>query len=64
MIEVDGATHAKDEELHRDGERDVTLRKNGHSILRITNDDIYRNLEGVVETIWVKLRELRPREGL
>ena len=63
VIEVDGATHATDKELRRDALRDAALRENGDSILRVTNEDIYRNLEGVVETIWMKLRELRPREG-
>jgi very-short-patch-repair endonuclease len=61
VIEVDGATHSTGAELRRDGAREAALRENGHSILRFTNDDIYRNLDGVVETIWMKLCELRPR---
>jgi len=61
VIEVDGATHSSNEEIGRDNLRDAKLRSNGNSILRFTNDEVYRNLDGVVETIWLKLRDLRPR---
>jgi very-short-patch-repair endonuclease len=37
------------------------LAASGFEVLRVTNDDIYRNLDGVLETIWAKLKELRPR---
>ncbi len=45
IVEVDGATRSTDEELRRNAVR---------------NQDVYDNLEGVAETIWLKLRE-RPR---
>jgi hypothetical protein len=35
-----------------------------HATLRVTNDDIDRNLEGVLETIAMKLRDLRPRDDI
>jgi very-short-patch-repair endonuclease len=50
VIEVDGATHSTDEEIERDRFRDAKLSSNGNSILRFTNDEVYRNLDGVVET--------------
>jgi len=61
VIEVDGATHSTDEETARDAARSATLAASGFEILRFTNDDIYRNLDGALETIWAKLMELRPR---
>ena len=64
VIEVDGATHSTDDELQRDRLREAALFESGYSILRFTSDDIDRNLDGVVETIGMKLRDLRPRDDL
>ncbi len=61
IIEVDGATHSSDEEMARDAARSAALAVSGFEIPRFTNGDIYLNLDGVVETIWAKLIELRPR---
>jgi very-short-patch-repair endonuclease len=61
IVEVDGATHSTGEEMTRDAARSAALAASGFEILRFTNDDIYRNLDGVLETIWAKLVELRPR---
>jgi very-short-patch-repair endonuclease len=61
IVEVDGATHSTDEEMARDAARSAELAASGFAILRFTNGDIYRNLDGVLETIWAKLTELRPR---
>jgi very-short-patch-repair endonuclease len=61
VIEVDGATHSTDEELARDFTRTAALKAQGFVILRFTNDEVYRNLDGVLETIRLKLMELRPR---
>jgi len=33
----------------------------GFDVLRFTNDDVFRNLGGVLETIRLRLAELRPR---
>jgi very-short-patch-repair endonuclease len=61
VIEVDGATHSTDGELTRDSKRTASLLAQGYAVLRFTNDDVYRNLDGVFETIRLKLNELRPR---
>jgi very-short-patch-repair endonuclease len=60
VIEVDGATHWTDEELAHDAARTTALAAQGFAILRFTNDAVFRNLEGVLETIRLKLIELRP----
>ena len=54
IVEVDGATHSTDEEIARDAARSATLAAEGFDILRFTNEDVYCNLDGVLETIRVK----------
>ena len=61
VIEVDGATHSTEEEVARDVRRTETFAENGFVVLRFTNDDVYRNLDGVAETIAMKLATLRRR---
>ena len=61
IIEVDGATHSTPEELARDAERARILENCGFQILRVANDEVYRNLDGVLETI---LAELEHRAHL
>jgi very-short-patch-repair endonuclease len=61
VVEVDGATHSTDQEIARDIARSAALVASGFEILRFTNADVYRNLDGVLETIWAKLIKLRPR---
>ena len=61
IVEVDGATHSTNEEIAGDATRSAALAASGFEILRFTNDDIYRNLDGVLETISAKLTGLQPR---
>jgi very-short-patch-repair endonuclease len=58
---VAGATHSTDNEIARDVARSDVLTAQGFAILRFTNDYVFHNLSGVLETIWAKLVELRPR---
>ena len=60
VVEVDGATHATDAELARDAQRDAFLGVRGYDVARVTNDEVFHNLDGVVETIWRKLVERAP----
>jgi very-short-patch-repair endonuclease len=61
VIEVDGATHGTDEETARDAVRSAALAAQGYDVLRFTNDDVFHNLDGVLETIYMRLITLRPR---
>jgi len=63
IVEVDGATHSTNEEITRDAARSAALVALGFDVLRFTNDDVFRNLDGVLETIRMRLAELRPRIG-
>ena len=49
VIERDGHTH--DQTIAADKKRDTELQKRGYQILRFTNDDAYKNIAGIVETI-------------
>ncbi|AWN43954.1 endonuclease domain-containing protein [Methylobacterium durans] len=51
VVEVDGATHGRPAEQRRDAERSAALARCGFEVLRVTNADVLRNLDGVRETI-------------
>jgi len=51
-IELDGGQHAGDERIHYDAIREAYLYSQGIRILRFWNNDIFNNLEEVLETIW------------
>ena len=55
IVEVDGATHSTDEELARDATRTEELERLGFLVMRVTNVDVYENLEGVLEAISAQL---------
>jgi very-short-patch-repair endonuclease len=51
IVEVDGESHDFEERLRYDERRDQWLASRGYRVLRFTNDDVMRNLEGVVLSI-------------
>src|SRR5271165_3389587 len=61
VVEVDGATHSTEAEIARDAARSSALAKQGYAILRFTNDEVFRNLDGVLDTIYARLLKQRPR---
>jgi very-short-patch-repair endonuclease len=52
VVEVDGATHASDEEMAYDRRRREFMERYGWREMRFTNYDIYKNLSFVLEFIW------------
>jgi len=56
IVEVDGATHSEPSELARDRGRSDVLEACGFHIVRVSNTDVYENLEGVLEMIESTLR--------
>jgi very-short-patch-repair endonuclease len=56
IIELDGGQHV--ERSKEDGERTAALEAQGYLVLRFWNNDILRNLDGVVESI---IDTLNPR---
>jgi very-short-patch-repair endonuclease len=55
VVEVDGATHSTDDERRRDVTREAFLRDQGYPVARFHNDEVYRNIAGVLETILAAL---------
>jgi very-short-patch-repair endonuclease len=56
IVEVDGVTHSEPSELARDKVRSNLLEACGFHIVRVSNTDVYDNLEGVLEMIESTLR--------
>ena len=57
IVEVDGPQHAEEEHAARDERRDRWLNGEGYRVMRFQTIDVYRNLGGVVDTIWAALQE-------
>jgi len=51
IVEIDGATHSTAEELARDTRRSIFLCGAGFRVMRVTNEDVFANIDGVCETI-------------
>ncbi|HNQ01637.1 MAG TPA: DUF559 domain-containing protein [Syntrophales bacterium] len=49
VIELDGGQHA--ETAARDAERDAWLRGRGYNVLRFWDNEVFQNLEGVLEVV-------------
>lgn len=49
VLELDGGQHA--EQPESDNQRDTCLRKNGFTVLRFWNNEVFENIGGVLETI-------------
>ena len=52
VIELDGSQHYEDDGVAADQERDAYLTSLGLTVLRIPNNEINRNFDGVCEEIW------------
>ena len=55
IVEVDGATHGTQAEIAADAARTGALEALGFRVVRVSSDDVERNIDGVLE--WL-LREL------
>ncbi len=60
IVEADGATHAEDHEIAHDARRDAFLRERGYRIFRVTNVDVFRNLDEVLRGILLELEAPHP----
>ena len=56
VVEIDGATHSTTEELAYDVARTAVLEGLGWQVIRFTNDDVFRDVNGVVEAIYEVLK--------
>jgi very-short-patch-repair endonuclease len=58
-LEIDGASHFQEGVPEYDRERQIFLEEKGTTVLRFTNDQIYRDLEVVVQTIAQVIVQMR-----
>lgn len=70
VIEIDGDSHADAEQIQKDQRRDRYLQSIGLRVVRYTNDDIMKNLDGVLEDLQKRVSSgsaspnpLRIKEG-
>ena len=60
VIEVDGESHDCEERLQSDLRRDEWFASRGYRVLRFTNDDVMKKLEGVVLSILQAAEQAAP----
>ena len=60
IVEVDGESHDFEERIRHDGRRDEWSASRGYRVLRFTNDDVMKNLEGVVLAIDLAAAQVAP----
>jgi len=60
VVEVDGGQHGLEAHVARDGARDSHFLRDGFRVLRFWNNDVDRNLDGVLQTIDSALRGSTP----
>ena len=64
IVELDGESHDFESRRRRDQARDNWFKSEGYAVLRFTNEQVLKNLEGVIslirETAFIRLREDPP----
>ena len=55
LIEIDGDSHTFKNQFRKDQIRNIYLLRKGYKIIRFTNEQIYNNLENVLEKISLSL---------
>jgi very-short-patch-repair endonuclease len=66
VIEVDGDSHVDADQVVKDRQREQYLQSLGLRVIRYINDDILKNLDGVLEDLAERLpsRSTSPRPSL
>jgi very-short-patch-repair endonuclease len=57
VIEIDGDTHAAEDQAAYDAARTAWLEARGYVVVRFHNDDIHRNLSGVLSALQARCAE-------
>ncbi|UPT86594.1 DUF559 domain-containing protein [Bradyrhizobium barranii subsp. apii] len=60
IVELDGESHDFEERVRHDERRDQWFASRGYRVLRFTNDDVMKNLEGVVLSIVEAAEQAAP----
>lgn len=51
-VEIDGATHGTEDEIAYDERRTSHLMSKGWTVIRFTNEEVYRHRASVLDAIW------------
>ena len=57
IIEIDGGQHNEELNIQSDNNRTHYLENNGYKVLRFWNDDVMKNIDGVMEVIFREVKE-------
>ena len=60
IVELDGESHDFEERIRHDARRDQWFASRGYHVLRFTNSEVMKNLEGVVLTIAEAAEQASP----
>jgi very-short-patch-repair endonuclease len=63
IVELDGGHHNEDEAASRDAERQAWLEQQGYRVIRFWNSDVDKDLNAVMEAIYVELYGARDAEA-
>ena len=66
IIEVDGITHLWEETIEKDRRKDEALNAAGFTVLRFTDNEVLRDMKGVIQRIewWIEATSpLPPSKG-
>lgn len=64
IIEVDGASHDRPGVSERDAERQQKLEEIGFKVIRFRDEEVFEDLDGVVEKIGKVIREIENAGGV
>ena len=60
IVEIDGHQHGFDEHRQRDAIRDQELERRGYKVLRFTNGEVGREIDAVMQAIYLALTNPHP----
>lgn len=58
IIEVDGITHHSEEQVKYDNLRTTDLKNAGFTVIRFKDEDVLKNMNGIIFQIEMKIEEL------
>ena len=59
IVEVDGGTHSEPHEIASDQARQLALQQLGYRIVRVWNEDVTSNIDGVLEMLLAELQSAK-----
>ncbi|MFA6098905.1 MAG: endonuclease domain-containing protein [Patescibacteria group bacterium] len=60
VLEVDGGGHNFPKQIERDRQRDFYLKRRGYSVIRVWANEVYENIDGVLEEIYRFVNNTSP----